>query len=388
MEYLGRHGRRHRAREGRHHQARRPRGDGRRRRRVARSCAVAPPGCTCPSGPSRPSRSWAWIDWGCVSTTPCSASFAWGSSADTRRPTRRWRWGSWRPCDEAGIADAGPAAIRSGLAATRWPGRLELLTLATDGGSPAAPAGPAPRDDSLDILLDGAHNTAGAAALAAALEELRPHLRPGRVTLLLGIMRDKEVLPMLEALRSIARPANCPGAHHGRARQSPRPGRRRARHGLGSWRVAGRARPTAALDAALDAAAIGGRAARGRGSLYLVGHVRGRLIGRVVRHDARPSPGPMTHPGPRCSTGAGAPTSWASSTSRPIRSAAMGCVDGGRSDAAVRQARRMVDEGADLLDMGGESTRPGHAPVHDGRGAGARAACPARPSGPPCRICR
>ena len=30
---------------------------------------------------------------------------------------------------------------------------------------------------------------------------------------------------------------------------------------------------------------------------------------------------------------------------------------------AVDQARRMVDEGADLLDIGGESTRPGHAPV-------------------------
>ena len=32
-------------------------------------------------------------------------------------------------------------------------------------------------------------------------------------------------------------------------------------------------------------------------------------------------------------------------------------------DAALTQARRMVDEGADLLDVGGESTRPGHAPV-------------------------
>jgi len=32
-------------------------------------------------------------------------------------------------------------------------------------------------------------------------------------------------------------------------------------------------------------------------------------------------------------------------------------------EAAVAQARRMVDEGADLLDVGGESTRPGHADV-------------------------
>ncbi len=40
--------------------------------------------------------------------------------------------------------------------------------------------------------------------------------------------------------------------------------------------------------------------------------------------------------------------------------------DGGhhfRSDAAVAHARRLIDEGADLLDIGGESTRPGAAPV-------------------------
>ncbi|MCU0765390.1 MAG: dihydropteroate synthase [Burkholderiaceae bacterium] len=40
--------------------------------------------------------------------------------------------------------------------------------------------------------------------------------------------------------------------------------------------------------------------------------------------------------------------------------------DGGRFatvGAAVGQARRLVEEGADLLDLGGESTRPGAAPV-------------------------
>lgn len=40
--------------------------------------------------------------------------------------------------------------------------------------------------------------------------------------------------------------------------------------------------------------------------------------------------------------------------------------DGGRFsslDAALQQARRMTDEGADLLDIGGESTRPGAPPV-------------------------
>lgn len=40
--------------------------------------------------------------------------------------------------------------------------------------------------------------------------------------------------------------------------------------------------------------------------------------------------------------------------------------DGGKYatvDAAVAQARRLIEEGADLLDVGGESTRPGHRQV-------------------------
>lgn len=38
-------------------------------------------------------------------------------------------------------------------------------------------------------------------------------------------------------------------------------------------------------------------------------------------------------------------------------------------ERALEQARRMVGEGADLLDIGGESTRPGHAPVDAAREA-------------------
>ena len=40
--------------------------------------------------------------------------------------------------------------------------------------------------------------------------------------------------------------------------------------------------------------------------------------------------------------------------------------DGGRwlePEAAVAQARRLVDDGADVIDVGGESTRPGAEPV-------------------------
>ncbi len=39
-------------------------------------------------------------------------------------------------------------------------------------------------------------------------------------------------------------------------------------------------------------------------------------------------------------------------------------------EQAVDQARRMVDEGADILDVGGESTRPGHASIDAGEEVG------------------
>ena len=39
---------------------------------------------------------------------------------------------------------------------------------------------------------------------------------------------------------------------------------------------------------------------------------------------------------------------------------------GGDVNAAVAQGLRMADEGADMLDVGGESTRPGHTPITTG----------------------
>jgi dihydrofolate synthase/folylpolyglutamate synthase len=68
--------------------------------------------------------------------------------------------------------DIPPDAIRRGIAATRWPGRLEKA-----GQSPL-------------MFLDGAHNPAGAAALAAYIR--RFHL--GRkIWMVFGAMRDKDL---------------------------------------------------------------------------------------------------------------------------------------------------------------------------------------------------
>jgi dihydrofolate synthase / folylpolyglutamate synthase len=75
-------------------------------------------------------------------------------------------------------------AIRRGLAQTRWPGRLQTVA-------------ERPR-----ILLDGAHNPAGAVALAAFLAEHREALR--RLILIFGVLRDKDWESMLGLLGPLA----------------------------------------------------------------------------------------------------------------------------------------------------------------------------------------
>jgi dihydrofolate synthase/folylpolyglutamate synthase len=182
---------------------------------------------------------------------------------------------------ESDIAPVEPRHLKAGLAAARWPGRLELLSLDADGRARSS-ATVRPVPTAPDVLLDGAHNRAGAAALAAAMGELRPSLSPGRVTLLLGILRDKEVAPMMEA---IAADASLRGASLV-ATRAPFPGRALTAAELAAaWRhaVPG-ARPDALddVDEALARAVELARASDGplivAGSLYLVGAVRGRLV--------------------------------------------------------------------------------------------------------------
>jgi dihydrofolate synthase/folylpolyglutamate synthase len=73
-----------------------------------------------------------------------------------------------------------PAAVAPGVARTRWPGRLEWIP-----GDPP-------------VLLDGAHNPAGARALAEHLRGLRP------CVLLFGVMRDKDIAEIARILFPVA----------------------------------------------------------------------------------------------------------------------------------------------------------------------------------------
>jgi len=161
----------------------------------------------------------------------------------------------------AGITPAAaPAAIRRGLAEVRWPGRLELI----DGLG-------------TDVLLDGAHNPHGAAALAAALVELRPHLAAGRPTLLVGVLRDKDVAAILAPLRDS--PALA-GAQVFATSVPDSPRSLAAAELAAAWGSGARPvdDPTTALQSALSGARADGGPLVVCGSLYLVGHVRKLLL--------------------------------------------------------------------------------------------------------------
>jgi len=177
---------------------------------------------------------------------------------------------------EAGIARVPPAARRAGYGAARWPGRLELL--AVPG------AGPAGAD--AEVLLDGAHNPAGAAALAAALDELRPLLRngegrrPAAPTLVLAMMGDKDVegvLGALAAARSLAGARVVATAVEG-----PRAVPAAALAARWAAVAGGRSGPVTAVDDPRVAVAAAVAAADGpvvvAGSLYLVGAARALLV--------------------------------------------------------------------------------------------------------------
>lgn len=77
-------------------------------------------------------------------------------------------------------------AIRKGLESVHWPGRLQRFD---------APGGRV-------ILLDGAHNPAGAGCLRDALERHYPGKAP---TFILGILQDKDYTAMCGTLAPIAR---------------------------------------------------------------------------------------------------------------------------------------------------------------------------------------
>jgi dihydrofolate synthase / folylpolyglutamate synthase len=180
----------------------------------------------------------------------------------------------------AGIATVGPEARRSGYGSARWPGRLELI-----------------RVEGHDVLLDGAHNPAGAAALAQALDDLRPFLDDGGggsqgddgptppFTLVHGSMGDKDAHGIIGALLAAKAiegagviTTQVPG-------ERAMPAGELAKH----WRAM---RPSTEVTVVAEAAKALDRALKiapgpvvVAGSLYLVGEARRRWVDDPLLRD-------------------------------------------------------------------------------------------------------
>ena len=143
------------------------------------------------------------------------------------------------------------AAVRRGFASVRWPGRLELLD-----GTPLGLG---------RVLLDGAHNPAGAAALERALR----HLGVTRPTIVFGAMRSKRVRDVLRALaplrpRFVFTRVDDPHAHEPAELER-------------AWRAVSHGTSRTAPTPREAMALADGDPVVVAGSLYLVGAVRGMI---------------------------------------------------------------------------------------------------------------
>ena len=159
----------------------------------------------------------------------------------------------------AGIATPTDDQIATGLAGARWPGRMELLS----------PLG------HTDILLDGAHNPAGVAALAASLADLLPHMSDGPPTVLIGVLANHWQEGMLDPLADALPRAALFATRVPGSTASLEPPRVALAWGAGATPIADTDR---AINAALERSATSGGPLIVCGSLYLVGYVRARLM--------------------------------------------------------------------------------------------------------------
>ena len=146
-------------------------------------------------------------------------------------------------------------AIRAGLTTTSWPGRLERFEL-----------------QGCHVVIDAAHNPAGARALAAHLR----HTEPDGVTLVFGAMQDKAIDEMLDALAPVATAIVCTTAPNPRAAPAEDLARRSARLGV-PVRVA--ADPITAVQHACASR----QTVVVAGSIFLIGPVRAWLARGILR---------------------------------------------------------------------------------------------------------
>lgn len=146
-----------------------------------------------------------------------------------------------------------PETIGAGIAAVRWPGRLECFDI---GGRP--------------VLLDGCHNAEGAAALAGFLADAG---LDGRCRLVFGAMADKDIEGIAEILFPAVRSVTLVAASSPRAASAQELARRVPP-------VPGGVRAGGDVKEALETLLAGSDGAPiiVAGSLYLVGEARAWLL--------------------------------------------------------------------------------------------------------------
>jgi dihydrofolate synthase / folylpolyglutamate synthase len=143
-------------------------------------------------------------------------------------------------------------AVLAGLTDARWPGRLERTTWR-----------------GAEVLLDSAHNPAGARALADYVQEIGW----ANISLLVGAMRDKDIKGMLDALLPRAGSVVCTTAPNPRAMPAEELASLVRTLPSAPPRVAANPDPGLAFD---DACRAGTRVVAA-GSIFLIGALRGIL---------------------------------------------------------------------------------------------------------------
>ena len=172
--------------------------------------------------------------------------------------------------EAAGIASVPPDARRRGYADAVWPGRLELL-----------------RVGDRDVLLDGAHNPAGAAALAAVAG--RPAAVPvaGADHPRDGVDGGQGCRRRRPGARRVRGPGRCDGHLHEPRRAAGAAGLRARRPVAGDpSRARARGRPIRSPRSTWPSSDSGPVLVAG--SLYLVGAVRAHLVDDPILRDPDP----------------------------------------------------------------------------------------------------
>ena len=162
------------------------------------------------------------------------------------------------------IKEIPTAAIVTGLTECEWPARLEWLRLANGG----------------ELLIDAAHNPAGAAALAAYLRDTSMAPLP----MVLAVMEDKDLPAMIAVLAPVVSAFFATTVPHTRARSADELAAQISRIAPKAKVKAVESADEAVTMALTTAALTDHPRAVAAGSIYLIGPLRARLIAAGAKH--------------------------------------------------------------------------------------------------------